>query len=103
MWGKFMVYLTAVALDAEGNRLGFYSVKAQGEAGQAVELQTGACHHIELLMYAIAEEFPASRTVRDSPDFMCSVVVSADGEIMRQIDLNVNPWGGATLPATVIP
>jgi len=128
-WWRYNIYLSVAEFDEE-DRLADYrnvvdriydiedgrgSEVRQAPAGinaaqRMISVETGACDHIAIYLYVIANTFPYSVRISDSPPFPMDFVVrrtsdnSSDGaeEILRHT-CEVNQWGGATIAGLRIP
>ena len=128
-WWRYNIYLSVAEFDAEERLVDYrnlvdriYDIEdgrgselrrapADFEAARhVISIGTGACDHIAVYLYVIANTFPSSVRISDSPPFVVDFVVwrmaedSPGGtkEIFRYA-YEVNQWGGLTLAGLRIP
>ena len=128
-WWRYNIYLSVVEFNAAGEMVGYgnvvdhlYDIEngASDEPRQAPEgfsptrrttvLATAPCDHVAIYLYVIANTFPQSTLIRDSPPFTAELVVSrvseggsgASEEVFRRV-YDINQWGGLTLAGLRVP
>jgi len=125
-WWRYNIYLSVAELDADDHLTDYRNVidriydieeGSGNEVRQApadfeatrrvVSAETGACDHVAIYLYVIANTFPHSVRISDSPPFSMNLVVrcmAAGGakEMLRQT-CEVNQWGGLTIAGLRIP
>ncbi len=113
-WWRYNLYMIAVAFDEKGERIDYHSFTdrvyepsedltrqrpADYPSPRIAEIRTSPCDHCEFYFYAVANTFPASPVIRDSPPFEATLEISSGDEILERKTLEVNQWGGCTLVA----
>lgn len=114
-WWRYNVYMMVVGFDSGGNNAVFnnfidkvYDANYGGEPRQApagyvtpreIALVTGECACIEIYIYVVANTFPQSAVISESPSFDARLRVSADGRVLKEKIYEVNQWGGLTIVA----
>lgn len=88
-WDRYSVYMTAVCFDADGAMTDYVNLTDKTRA-----LETSPCERADLYLYVIADRFPASEVIAQSPPFTVELVVSKDGGKPSVTLYEVNQWGG---------
>ena len=112
-WWRYNIFMTVVEYDGGNRQTGYrnfidraYDVDDGSDDRTApegytndrgAEITTGPCHRIEIYLYVIANTFPSSVVIRDSPPFQARLVVERDGQPAVDRLWDVNQWGGLTL------
>ncbi|MDR0907311.1 MAG: hypothetical protein LBM63_01670 [Rikenellaceae bacterium] len=112
-WWRYNVFMTVACYDEGGQTSDYLNLADKVyETGDGTEartapadynparplvLETPPCHHAELFVYVIANTFPSSTTIKDSPPFELEVLSSAGGEKPVSTLYPVNQWGGLAL------
>ncbi len=111
-WWRYNVFMTAACFDADG-RISDYltltdktwepgdgSEVRQAPAGydtsRPLVLETPPCDHADIYVYVIANTFPVSAAIKDSPPFEIELLTSTDGGRPETNMYKVNQWGGLT-------
>jgi hypothetical protein len=116
-WWRYNVFMTVACYDTGGGIVDYLSLTDKVyETGDGTEirlapndynplrplvLETPPCDHAELFVYVIANTFPSSTVIKDSPPFEIEVLTSAGGEKPVTTIYPVNQWGGLTLKKTL--
>lgn len=67
-------------------------------------LVSAPCDHIEVYLYVVANTFPDSVAIKDSPPFKVRLKVTPEGsKVAEERSYDVNQWGGLTIPAERFP
>lgn len=112
-WWRYNVFLTAVCYDSGGRVADYLTLTDKvWEPGDGTEvrnapegydpdrplvLETSPCRRAEIYIYVIANTFPPSDVVGQSPPFGIELVVSRDGGAAEFRAYKVNQWGGLTV------
>lgn len=115
-WWRYNVYVSVAEYDSEGVRTGYrnavdrvYEIEeGAGEAARQapagwtsgsrrVSVVTEPCDHIAIYVYAIANTFPGSALIRDSPPFEAELTVREGSREVLRKTYEVNQWGGLTI------
>ena len=116
-WWRYNVFMTAACFDA-GDRISDYltltdKVYEPGDGSEVrtspagydpvrpLVLQTPPCDHADVYVYVIANTFPVSASIKDSPPFEIELLASAGGGRPGTTVYKVNQWGGLTLKQTL--
>ncbi|MDR2891431.1 MAG: hypothetical protein LBV18_07570 [Alistipes sp.] len=91
-WDRYSVYMTAVCFGADGAIVGYINLSDKGGA-----LETVPCDHADLYLYVIADRFPASDIVAQSPPFEVELSVCENGGKPHVATYRVNQWGGLSV------
>jgi hypothetical protein len=118
-WWRYNVFMTVACYDSVGQIVDYLTITDKVyEPGDGTEirtvptdynpvrplaLETPPCDHAELFVYVIANTFPTSQVIKDSPPFEIEVWTSAGGEKPRSTSYLVNQWGGLTLKQLLAP
>jgi hypothetical protein len=116
-WWRYNVFMTVACYDAEGRIADYMTltdkvyevgdgtelrqVPADYNPARPLSLETPPCHRAELFVYVIANTFPSSVVIKDSPPFEIEVLTSGGGEKPSTTLYQVNQWGGLTLKQTL--
>lgn len=114
-WWRYNVYMMVVGFDRDGNNAAFnnfiekvYDVNYGGEPREVpdgyttprtVTLITDECAYVEIYIYVVANTFPRSAVISDSPSFDACLRVSANDRMLKEQTYEVNQWGGLTIVA----
>lgn len=114
-WWRYNVYMMVVGFDREGNNAVFnnfvdkvYDANYGGDPREMpddyvtprdISLITDECAYIEIYIYVVANTFPQSDIISDSPSFDAILSVSAEGRVLKEKAYEVNQWGGLTIVA----
>ncbi|MDL2320634.1 hypothetical protein LJC45_05840 [Alistipes sp. OttesenSCG-928-B03] len=114
-WWRYNVYIMAVGFDADGENAVFTNLidkvydaayggaprtmPADYKTPRVISLTTAPCAYADIYVYVVANTFPASEVIGDSPSFDAELRVSADGTCIDQSTWEVNQWGGLTIVA----
>lgn len=114
-WWRYNVYMMVVGFDSEGNNAVFnnlidkiYDANYRGDLREApadytisrdISLITSECAYVEIYIYVVANTFPQSDVISDSPSFDARLRVSAEGRVLKDKIYEVNQWGGLTIVA----
>ncbi len=116
-WWRFNIFMIIVSFDISGKVIDYRShvdkvyetgnLRDEAPAGYApgrrTVLATPPCDHIVIYLYVMANTFPSSDAIRNSPPFSAELkVTSGDGKVHTK-NLDVNQWGGCTLVEYRIP
>jgi hypothetical protein len=112
-WWRYNVFMTVACYDTDGRIIDYLTLTDKVyETGDGTEirtapadynparplvLETPPCHHAELFVYVIANTFPSSVVIKDSPPFEIEILTSRGGEKPVTTLYPVNQWGGLTL------
>lgn len=112
-WWRYNIFMTVVGRDNEGAQLSYSNlVNRVYDIGDGSEIRTApqdynnarplsvtvdSCDYIDVYLYIIANTFPESLVIRDSPSFPIEVVVKRDSMVIERTTIDVNQWGGSTL------
>ncbi|MCD8173833.1 MAG: hypothetical protein LUD76_10340 [Alistipes sp.] len=112
-WWRFNLYIMVVGFDRDGNSLSFTNFTdriydldtAPGRtappgfdaAARKACVESPPCHYIEVYAYAVTNTFPESESIKDSPPFQATLMVSAGGRPFASDSYEVNQWGGLTI------
>ncbi len=116
-WWRYNVFMTAACFDADGKISDYLTLTDKvwepGDGSEVREapagydparplvLETTPCDHSEIYVYVIANTFPVSAVIKESPPFVIELVVSRDGGSPETYPYNVNQWGGLTVKQTL--
>jgi hypothetical protein len=116
-WWRYNVFMTVTCYDADEKVVDYLTlVDKVYETGDGTEIrtapqgynharplsiETSPCDRADLFVYVIANTFPSSAVIKDSPPFEIEVVTSAGGEKPSKTLYPVNQWGGLTLKQPV--
>lgn len=117
-WWRYNVYISVVCYDEQSQIVDYlnyvdkiYDIE-NGEAERSqpanypvprqVGLESIPCDHISLYLYVIANTFPRSLAVRDSPPFPATLTVRCDGKAIIKRNCEVNQLGGFTISGEMI-
>lgn len=116
-WWRYNVFVTAACFDAEGKVADYLTLTDKVyEPGDGTEirnapesydpvrplvLETSPCDHAEIYVYVIANTFPSSASIKDSPPFDVEVAISRDGGKPETTLWKVNQWGGVSIKQAV--
>lgn len=67
------------------------------DPARPLAIETPPCDRADVYVYVIANTFPASEVIKESPPFEIEVLTSAGGEKPSTTLYRVNQWGGLTL------
>lgn len=96
--GRIVDYLTLADKVYEvGDGTEIRTAPADYSLSRPLTLETPPCDHAELFVYVIANTFPSSVVIKDSPPFEIEVLTKAGGEKSVTTLYPVNQWGGLTL------
>lgn len=114
-WWRYNLFVMVVGLDESGNVVAFnnfsdrvYDAEYGSEGRGAPEgynnegrvaVESDPCDHVEIYVYVVANTFPASAAIKDSPPFEVVLRVSAAGKVLEEKPYEVNQWGGLTVVA----
>lgn len=112
-WWRYNLYISAACYNADGGIADYVNLsdkvydigsgiesrtRPAGYArGAKVTLETPPCVRAEFFLYAVANTFPHSDIIRNSPPFSAAVACYTDGRLTERTEYAVNQWGGLTL------
>jgi hypothetical protein len=110
-WWRYNVYIMAVGCDSAGAQLfienradRIYDVcyeecvrEQPADYDRHTELSVSPCAYIDIYVYVVANTFPQSKIIRDSPPFPVTLTIVKDGEMIEEAEYSVNQWGGVTV------
>ena len=128
-WWRYNIYLSVAEMDADDRLTDYRSVVdriydiEEGSGGEVrkapagfeatprtVSLETGVCDHIVIYLYVIANTFPASAKISNSPPFPMNFTVrhTPEGSPRETTEIfshiyEVNQWGGVTVGGLRVP
>lgn len=107
------MYMTAACFDADGKIADYLTLADKvWEPGDGTEvrqapsgynpsrpllLETPPCDHADVYVYVIANTFPVSAVIKESPPFEIELLTSADGGELRTTTYKINQWGGISV------
>lgn len=117
-WWRYNIFLTVVGYDPDGKITSYDSTSDKtyeigGDASQriapagsqkhrTVEVSSKPCHRAEIYLYIIANTFPESTEIKDSPPFKIALTTMSDDKTIGTTEYDVNQWGGLTLAGLAI-
>ncbi len=112
-WWRYNVFMTAACFDADGGISDYltlsdkvYEPGSGSEVRQApadydparpLVLETPPCDHADIYVYVIANTFPASEVIKESPPFAIELLTSHGEDKPTTTLYSVNQWGGLSL------
>lgn len=112
-WWRFNIYMSAVCYGQDGHMVEYcnlidsvYDIQTDSETrlcpldydtNREIKLQTPPCDKVKLYLYIIANTFPQSRIIRDSPPFDARLMMSVGEEILTDQIIKVDQLGGHTI------
>ena len=103
-WSRYDIYLIVSARDKENNPLFYTSTNYSPSEGSKFlfECQTEE-ENPKLFIYIMANEFPNSAIINDSPPFKVDIEIKLNDTIAEVLHHEVNQWGGTTINAFPLP
>lgn len=116
-WWRYNVFMTVACYDAEGKVTDYLTLSdkvyepgdgtevrsaPEGyDAARPLVVETSPCDHADVYVYVIANTFPASDSIKESPPFEIELLTSRSGDKPETTLYNVNQWGGLTLKQAI--
>ena len=113
-WWRYNIFMMAVGYDRDGNTVSFNNLidkvyDADYGSGVRTEpagyptprtarLESDPCAYADLYVYVVANTFPLSAAIADSPPFEAVLRISGGG-LIEERRCEVNQWGGLTVVA----
>lgn len=72
------------------------------DPARPLTMETPPCDHADVYIYIIANTFPASDVIKESPPFEIELLTSADGGKPETTLYKVNQWGGISIKQSLI-
>lgn len=117
-WWRYNIYASVVCYDEQEAIVGYVNFvdqvlepqtgehirakPAQYDPQRPIEVVSEPCHHAVLYLYVIANTFPDSKVIRDSPPFEAQVAITAGDQLISTTTHEVNQWGGFTISGLLI-
>lgn len=97
-WNRYDIYLIVSARDENNNTLFYTNTNYSPSKGSqfSFECQTEEMNP-KLFIYIMANEFPNSAIINDSPPFKASIEIRLNDKIAEVLQHDVNQWGGTTI------
>lgn len=117
-WWRYNVYISMVCYNSDSQIIDYcnsvdkiFDIEYEAEhrvqpadypTDRIIRLESTPCDHVTLYLYIIANTFPQSTIVRDSPDFDVDVRIDCDGKQLKNTRYKVNQLGGMTIAGELI-
>ena len=96
-WDRYAVYMTAACFGDRGEMVDYVNLTDKNTI-----LETPPCNRVDLYLYVIAREFPASDLISASPPFEIELVTSANNGVATVTTYLVNQWGGLSVKQALV-
>lgn len=117
-WWRYNIYISVVCYDGESQVTDYINhidkvheiinddkgreQPVEYPESRVVRVATTPCDHIGMYIYVIANTFPSSSVIKDSPPFEAVLTLSCNGIETEKRLCDVNQWGGFTIAGELI-